>query len=68
MHVDVWGADVPISMSEPAPYDRPIMVDWGGFAMTTGGVVHRVSAEDIEELFTPFFSPQRNVDPPEARL
>jgi hypothetical protein len=59
MAVEVWGSDVPISMPEPPT--RPIMVDFGGFGMTTGGITHKITDSDIEELFTPFFAPEHKI-------
>jgi hypothetical protein len=59
MATEVWGSDVPISMPEPPR--RPIMVNFGGFGMTTGGIAHNITEADIEEMFTPFFGPEHKV-------
>lgn len=55
----MWGSDVPISMPVP-PEDRPVLVDFGGFGFSTGGITHNITAADREEMFTPFFKPPGN--------
>lgn len=53
---DVWGSDAPVS--KPAPPNREVAVSFGGFAFTTGGVVHEVTEAEIEEAFFPVFAPE----------
>jgi hypothetical protein len=56
--VDKWSTNVPVSMPKPVDPASPVQVDFGGFAFTTKGICHNVSQSDIDEMFTPFFSPQ----------
>lgn len=55
---EIWSSDTPVSTPEPLPPDTPIVVAFGGIGFTTGGLAHDVSESDIENLFTPFFSPE----------
>jgi hypothetical protein len=55
---NVWGADAPISMPEPPRKDQPVMVDLrGGFAMTTGGIVHNITEELVSRHSRPYYAP-----------
>jgi hypothetical protein len=53
----MWGTDGEISL--PTPPKKPILIQLGntGFAFTTGGITHNVTASDIEELATPGWIP-----------
>jgi hypothetical protein len=51
-----WGADTPVSMPVASP-DYPVLVDVGGFGVTTAGLVHNLTAADVEAMLTPFFGP-----------
>lgn len=55
---DAWGADAPISKPGPVDVERPVMIKMGGFAFTTGGMVHDVTAEEVEEIFFPPYHPE----------
>jgi hypothetical protein len=37
-----------------------VTTDFGGIAMTTGGLAHNINDEISEELFTPTYSPLPN--------
>lgn len=50
-----WASDVRVS--QPVPASRPLVVDFGGFSFTTGGLAHNISAEESENLFTPTYAP-----------
>lgn len=52
-----WSSDVPVSAPRPYTRERPVLVDFGGFGFTTGGIAINVSESDIEEAFSPFFEP-----------
>lgn len=52
----VWGADTVVS--KPIPPDRETQVSFGGFAFTTGGLIHDLTEADVEETFFPMFSPE----------
>lgn len=56
-----WASDVKISMPVPPKVDQPVLIDLGGFGFTAGGLAHNVSKADVEEIFTPFFTPDGNV-------
>lgn len=53
---DAWAADVQVS--QPIPPDREIVVDFGGFALTTGGIAHDLTEENLEAILIPTFSPE----------
>lgn len=55
-HID-WASDVPISMPEPPSTKTPVLVDMGGYGFTVLGLTHNLTTADVEELSTPFFSP-----------
>lgn len=50
-----WGADVPVSMPQPAP--EPVMVEMYGFGMTQYRLVHSLSRADYESLAVPVYAP-----------
>ncbi len=50
-----WSSDVPISM--PLPSENPIGVAMSGFAFTTGGIAHDITAVSFARLATPDFHP-----------
>lgn len=52
----VWGADVPISMPQPA--DEPEMVPMFGFAMTQYRLVHSITTAEYAELSVPVYAPE----------
>lgn len=55
---DPWASDVPISRPEPPPSDVPVQVGFGAFGFSMNGMVHDVSAAQLEEMFTPHFAPE----------
>lgn len=50
-----WISDV--SPSLPAPPSRPVKVDLGGFAFTTGGIVLPVTDSDVLDLLSTLHAP-----------
>ena len=52
----VWGADVPVSMPQPAP--EPIVVPMFGFGMTQYRLVHNLTQREYEALSVPVFQPR----------
>jgi len=57
----VWGADVPISMPQPAA-EAP-MVEMFGFAMTQYRLVHNITAAEYEALAVPVYAPDNPPGP-----
>jgi hypothetical protein len=57
-----WSADVQVSKPKPYTKDRPVMVDFGGFGFTTGGIAHNLCESDAEEVFAPVFAPEEMPD------
>lgn len=53
---DAWSTDTHISEPVP-PRDRKVLVDFGGFGFTSGGLCHNISEEEREAIFTPTFAP-----------
>lgn len=53
-----WSSDVAVSKPRPYSADRPVLVDFGGFGFTTGGIAHNVTEDQVEEQFMPVFSPE----------
>jgi hypothetical protein len=64
----IWASDVQVSQPSGPPSDRPILVDFGGFGFTTGGVAHNLTEAEREAIFTPFFSPQGLPPPSPIRV
>lgn len=60
MKRDTWSSDVPVSKPIPTT-DRPIMVDFGGFGFTTGGLAHNATQDDLDAIFFPLFAPEGQV-------
>jgi hypothetical protein len=52
---DSWGSDV--AVSKPEAPSRPILRDMGGFGFTSGGIAHNITEEQVEEIFSPTFTP-----------
>jgi len=52
---DAFATDGPISL--PVPPTRPVLVDFGGFGFTTGGLAHNITTATIEDIFANFFQP-----------
>lgn len=57
-----WGSDVPVSAPHPPPADVPVHVDFGGFGFSTNGMVHNITQPDLEDMLTPFYSPEGQID------
>lgn len=58
---DNWGSDTPVSM--PVPPRQEILVDLGGgFVFTAGGIAHKITDADIEDLLMPTFAPHLETD------
>jgi hypothetical protein len=55
--VDSWGSDVRISQPKPIDTDYPAHVDLGGFSFGPNGIMHDINSQQIEEVFTPTYSP-----------
>lgn len=56
-----WSCDVPVSRPVPPDDDQPVMVDFGGFGFTTGGIVHNLTSVDVERIFIPTYAPAGEV-------
>lgn len=54
-NVDPWGSDVRVS--RPEGVQHPVVKDFGGIAITQGGLEHNLTEEQVEEMFTPTYSP-----------
>lgn len=54
----MWAADTAISRPEPLQPQAPMLVDLGGFAVTSGGLAHALTVDDAEEIFTPIYAPE----------
>jgi hypothetical protein len=50
----MWGADTPISTPEPPDN---VVVDFGGFGFSTGGLVHTITETEVEAFYAPFYRP-----------
>jgi hypothetical protein len=57
-----WGADVPVSMPQPAPTDAGAVVPMGGMAFTAAGLVHDLTEVDREELLSRGYGPGGGMD------
>lgn len=53
-----WSSDVAVSKPRAYSTDRPVLVDFGGFGFTTGGIAHNITESQVEEQFMPIFSPE----------
>lgn len=53
-----WASDTPVSQPEPMENSLPMLVDFGGVGMTSGGLAHSLTQADIEDVFTPFYAPE----------
>lgn len=56
--IRVWSSDVPVS--QPVPYDhaQPVLVDFGGFGFTTGGIAVNLADADLEAVYAPWYAPE----------
>lgn len=50
-----WAADTPISMPEP---NENVLVSFGGFGFTNGGIAHDLSQPDWESYAMPTYGPE----------
>jgi hypothetical protein len=50
-----WASDGDVSM--PVPPEHPVVLDYDGFGLTEHGLVHNVTADDVEEMRFPTFAP-----------
>jgi len=46
-----WRSDAGVSRPTPPPPSRPVLVDFGGFGFTAGGIAPNLSEADMESLF-----------------
>lgn len=53
-----WSTDTFISQPLPASKEMPVLVSFGGFGFTSGGIAHDVTEAQVEEIFTPMFAPE----------
>lgn len=53
-----WSSDVAVSKPRAYSMDRPVLVDFGGFGFTTGGLAHNITEAEAEEQFIPIFAPE----------
>lgn len=52
-----WSADVPISRPV-VEQQRAVVIDFGGFGFTSGGITHNISDVEAEAIFLPTFAPE----------
>ena len=57
-----WSSDGEVSQPLPPEDGRRILVDFGGFAFTSGGICHNISEEEREAIFQPTFAPPQDDD------
>jgi len=52
-----WSSDVPISRPV-VEEERVVVIDFGGFGFTTGGITNNISDVEAEAIFLPTFAPE----------
>lgn len=52
-----WSSDTPISRPV-VETERSVVIDFGGFGFTTGGITHNISDVEAEAIFLPTFAPE----------
>lgn len=63
---ETWASDTIVSMPEPVPEEYRVLVDFGGFGFSAGGICHNITSSDIENMYYPTFGPETAVPPDQS--
>lgn len=53
-----WSSDGEVSQPLPPPGGRAVLVDFGGFGFSGGGLCFTITEEEREAIFLPTFAPE----------